>query len=739
MVEFLSNSVPLTHGDRVYPWMHLKSADVTTRDIHVLNQIDMEDHQIVNYDMTANRKDLPSLRWQVQSVSSPPLSGEIWIEFPLLNMPNDQTILINKQCRLERTVSTVPNWTTIELMDVDKSVLYKCTLSSFQTLANHYSCSLHVDDVIGSVSSVVGSVVEMKPISEGGASALQDLTDVALLEPSNNQVLGFDGLAGKWKNMSLTPSGEVIPLNDLSDVTISEPSANQVVSYNAELGWVNRSIRESQMYQWRFGGYYTTDLPLNFFMGYFWVDAAAHTIILHVNDASGASHETLLAQIATGYQIQLISDTARKNNYVITAKYRSDVPYQEYIFNENSSLIEDTFMIPETLYEFLIVPFVSHTHAISDASDVTVFEPVNGQTIVWADNQWVNSNIAVAWNDVSSKPSEFNPSAHSHDVNADGITVQGNGNGTALSTNEYQWKFGGTYNGVLPAYQSGEFWIDDVNNHLLLHKFDALGLSHGNLLASLEYCSQIIFVSSSKQRNRYSISSIDNQAFYVEYVYQTDAKLTVLEEPMFSMVVGKPYQFQVLQQPVFNLDHLLDVVISSPNDGELLEYDVIQGWINKSVPKILPMCSNSFTSAGTAMTLTTQGTWYPIELTGIGFLRNTNDWSNATDSTTLQYNPIAKAMCFRVSWDFEIIMATASNIEFKITWLGADLPSPSSETLFLNDNLKIQHFGGSRLIKYETPIETPAYIQFLLRSNSADGVQPAFTKIDVFVQCDRPL
>ena len=203
--------------------------------------------------------------------------------------------------------------------------------------------------------------------------------------------------------------------------------------------------------------------------------------------------------------------------------------------------------------------------------------------------------------DISDFPTTMPPDAHQHvvadisdfAVNTDGITVQGNGAGTALSTNEYQWKYGGTYNGVLPAYQSGEFWIDSTNHRLLLHKIDYLGNVRGNVLVSLEYCSQIIIALSNKQRNRYSISSInDNQALYVEYVYQTDSKLTVLEEPLVNLVVGKSYQIEVIQQPVFNLDHLLDVVISNPGDGQLLEYDTLQGWINTSVP-YLPLGTTS--------------------------------------------------------------------------------------------------------------------------------------------------
>ena len=112
-------------------------------------------------------------------------------------------------------------------------------------------------------------------------------------------------------------------------------------------------------------------------------------------------------------------------------------------------------------------------------------------------------------------------------------------------------------------------------------------------MVSLEYGSQIIIALANKQRNRYSIASInDNQADYVEYTYQTDSKLTVLEEPILNLVVGTKYQVEVLHQPIVNLDHLLDVAISNPTDGQLLEYDTILGWQNTTVP-YLPLGTTS--------------------------------------------------------------------------------------------------------------------------------------------------
>ncbi len=117
-----------------------------------------------------------------------------------------------------------------------------------------------------------------------------------------------------------------------------------------------------------------------------------------------------------------------------------------------------------------------------------------------------------------------------------------------------------------------------------MHKIDFTTVDHGALMETLDYTSQIITVFPvTNQRNRFSIFSIaDNQPTHVEYIYQSDIKLTVFEVPDF--VPGDSYQLEFIQQPVTQLDHLLDVAVSNPADGQLLEYDTLEGWVNKTVP-----------------------------------------------------------------------------------------------------------------------------------------------------------
>lgn len=69
----------------------------------------------------------------------------------------------------------------------------------------------------------------------GGASSLADLTDTTITNPSNGQILKYDGT--KWIN-SAAPSGD---LAGLTDTTISNPSNGQMLKYNGSK-WVNDAV-----------------------------------------------------------------------------------------------------------------------------------------------------------------------------------------------------------------------------------------------------------------------------------------------------------------------------------------------------------------------------------------------------------------------------------------------------------------------------------------------------------------
>lgn len=79
--------------------------------------------------------------------------------------------------------------------------------------------------------------------SEQAASIgdLDDLNDVTITTPSNNQVLTYDANSGDWVNAN--PQAVPSALDDLSDVDISSPTNGQALIYNStSQEWENQNV-----------------------------------------------------------------------------------------------------------------------------------------------------------------------------------------------------------------------------------------------------------------------------------------------------------------------------------------------------------------------------------------------------------------------------------------------------------------------------------------------------------------
>lgn len=97
--------------------------------------------------------------------------------------------------------------------------------------------------------------------SGGGASALNDLSDVTITSAAAGELLIFDATAGDWVDASLT-GGDNITItngdgsvtvdwagsaNDLSDVTITAAAAGELLIYNATSSqWVDATLTEGE-------------------------------------------------------------------------------------------------------------------------------------------------------------------------------------------------------------------------------------------------------------------------------------------------------------------------------------------------------------------------------------------------------------------------------------------------------------------------------------------------------------
>ena len=82
----------------------------------------------------------------------------------------------------------------------------------------------------------VGSLIFNKNGGGGGASAMSDLTDVAITSPSEGETLVYDSTSEKWVN----GTGSAPALDDLTDVDVTTPSNGDTLVYDsANSKWVN--------------------------------------------------------------------------------------------------------------------------------------------------------------------------------------------------------------------------------------------------------------------------------------------------------------------------------------------------------------------------------------------------------------------------------------------------------------------------------------------------------------------
>ena len=225
-MEFFTDSTK-PHNSEVFTWMHCRPNDVTTKNVNVLQGIDMKNNQISNLNMDNLRSNLPSFRWLCQTSHNPPLDGEIYV-ITVLDQPY-YTFLMSKKCKLDRTVTNIMNWTSVTITDIDKSIIYECSLSNWQTFNTYFSVRVTVNQTIGTLSTWNGSILEIKytpPVS----ATLEGLTDVRLNEPNHNQVLGYDGDQGIWRNITVSGTGDIVTWNSIEDKpTTFPPEAHQHV------------------------------------------------------------------------------------------------------------------------------------------------------------------------------------------------------------------------------------------------------------------------------------------------------------------------------------------------------------------------------------------------------------------------------------------------------------------------------------------------------------------------------
>jgi hypothetical protein len=82
--------------------------------------------------------------------------------------------------------------------------------------------------------------------SGGGATSLDQLTDVSVPTPTNGQALVYNNTSSQWEAQTISSGGGVSSLDELTDVALAFESTGQVLLYSGA-SWVNSTLSKSSV------------------------------------------------------------------------------------------------------------------------------------------------------------------------------------------------------------------------------------------------------------------------------------------------------------------------------------------------------------------------------------------------------------------------------------------------------------------------------------------------------------
>lgn len=588
-------------------WKNRKIATTDVSDINV-NAVTLSGAMGLTYDAGNNQwtNNYTSESATVYTFFYDP-SGE-----PITQVPQGQVAFLNfGNQTVDNTISTAKVWVsylnqsgvnlkgTGFLEGINRpgnkyQILVKYLLDSGEYLRANIIDSVE-NDLLGQWELLVTTPSVFITFADGNAIAisiehyplLEKLLDVGIANPVSGQVLQWDG--SLWTNASSGGGGSVA-WNDVTDKpTTFPPEAHQhvladisdfsvatdgiTVTGTGVDSW-NTKLSTNE-YSWKFGGVYNGSLP-TMQNGEFWIDIQHTRLVFRIFDALGIPHHWLLHSIEYGSQIIIVFPNKVRNRYTISSIVSSDADYVEYVFNgDQKPTVAEEFPTVGITYQiqFLYQPISN----LDSLSDVVITNPSEGEVVQYNSGSWKNM-------------------APDFPVTADDTTVKGTGTvSLPLKTNSYTWTYAGIYNHSAPPHLNpGFFVIDPDNRYLLFHHLDNNSVSHHTLLLSMEFLSQIVLKFSPTLRNRYCIEQYTDDVpnEQIEFSWQNDIKLTVLEQSPLNLELLKSLEIEFIRTPGINLDALADVAITNPTDGQLLEYDTLLGWQNATVP-YLPLGTTS--------------------------------------------------------------------------------------------------------------------------------------------------
>ena len=128
----------------------------------------------------------------------------------------------------------------------------KVKLNNIAEGANNYSLPPASTETLGGIkvdgtTTTIDNNGVLHAAGSGGGGSIETLSDVELEELDNGQILQYDEIEEKWKNVSIIiPDGS---LSSLSDIELQNLMNNQIIQYDTSLGkWVNKTLETDIQY-----------------------------------------------------------------------------------------------------------------------------------------------------------------------------------------------------------------------------------------------------------------------------------------------------------------------------------------------------------------------------------------------------------------------------------------------------------------------------------------------------------
>lgn len=250
-----------------------------------------------------------------------------------------------------------------------------------------------------------------------------------------------------------------------------------------------------------------------------------------------------------------------------------------------------------------------------------------------------------------------------------------NSTSSSSGSSNMSYKFIGGFPIVEPPTPNNGDWFIDISSHnLLFSVIDTNDNDHSDIFSKIGFNS-IIRVNMNNGNNRYYCvtQSTPNDNWYI---FKYDSSLSSTIEG--TLTEDTVYDVSFFYQTVRNLDDLSDVYIDNPSENQLLQYDLLLGWTNKTVSNgggIVPMAGITWTgSENRVISQYNIGDGTVLSLTSPTFTNNNSSlpinptWSqHGTYPCLLVFNP-SNAVTLKLDWHIKFSSIPNNSFEIGYAW-----------------------------------------------------------------------